>query len=114
MDWTALQRTTLALTSGVPCLAVQSAREQQSLHTWYLQSEPAALRRWHLVMGALHLCVCCNFLLTTWTVRHYCKQCWDDETLTALNSNAWPQVMNRVITEGATLQVLCCDIPTEV
>ena len=56
MDWTALQRTTLALTSGVPCLAVQSAREQQSLHTWYLQSEPAALRRWHLVMGALHLC----------------------------------------------------------
>ena len=105
MDWTALQRTSLALTSGVPCLAVQSAREQQSLHTWYLQSNPAAFC----------ICVLCrNFLLTTWTVRHYCKQCWDDETLTALNSYAWPLVMNRVITEGATLHVLCCDISTEV
>ena len=50
MDWTALQRTSLALPSGVPCLAVQSAREQQSLHTWYVQSDPAALRRWHFVM----------------------------------------------------------------
>ena len=105
MDWTALQRTSLALTSGVPCLAVQSAREQQSLHTWYLQSNPAAFC----------ICVLCrNFLLTTWTVRHYCKQCWDDETLTALNSYAWPLVMNRVSTEGATLHVLCCDISTEV
>ena len=63
--------------------------------------------------GILHPVLCCNFLLTTWTVRHYCKQCWDDDTLTALNSYAWPLVMNRVITKGATLQVLCCDIPTE-
>ena len=37
MDWTALQRVSLALTSGAPCLAVQSAREQQSLHTWFVQ-----------------------------------------------------------------------------
>ena len=56
------------------------------------------------------LCICarwCNLLLTAWTVQHYCKQCWDKETLTALNSYAWPQVRNRVIFEGATLQVLC-------
>ena len=56
------------------------------------------------------LCICarcCNLLLTAWTVQHYCKQCWDEETLTALNSHAWPQVRNRVIFEGATLQVLC-------
>ena len=37
MDWTALQWVSLALTSGTPCLAVQSAREQQSLHTWFVQ-----------------------------------------------------------------------------
>ena len=37
MDWTALQRISLALTSGASCLAVQSAREQQSLHTWFVQ-----------------------------------------------------------------------------
>ena len=37
MDWTALQRASLALTSGAPCFAVQSAREQQSLHTWFGQ-----------------------------------------------------------------------------
>ena len=37
MDWTALQRVSLALTSGAPCLTVQSAREQQSLHTWFVQ-----------------------------------------------------------------------------
>ena len=37
MDWTALQRVSLALTSGAPCPTVQSAREQQSLHTWFVQ-----------------------------------------------------------------------------
>ena len=40
---------------------------------------------------------CCDFLLTAWPVQHYCKQRWDDDTLTDLNSYAWPQVMNRML-----------------
>ena len=42
---------------------------------------------------------CCHLLLTAGTVQHYCKQCWEEETLTALNSYAWPQVRNCVIFE---------------
>ena len=36
-------------------------------------------------------------LQTSWPVQHYCKQRWDDDTLTDLNSYAWPQVMNRML-----------------
>ena len=43
MDWTALQRASLALTSGALCFSVQSAREQQSLQTWFVWCGYAAV-----------------------------------------------------------------------
>ena len=43
MDWTALQRALLALTSGALCFSVQSAREQQSLQTWFVLCGYAAV-----------------------------------------------------------------------
>ena len=53
MDWTALQRISLALTSGAPCLAVQSAREQQSLHTWFVQYGSSGIAAMVLCAGYL-------------------------------------------------------------
>ena len=43
MDWTALQRVALALSSGALCFTVQSAREQQSLQTWFVLCGYAAV-----------------------------------------------------------------------
>ena len=43
MDWTALQRASLALTSRALCFSVQSAREQQSLQTWFVRCGYAAV-----------------------------------------------------------------------
>ena len=43
MDWTALQRVALALTSVALCFTVQSAREQQSLQTWFVLCGYAAV-----------------------------------------------------------------------
>ena len=43
MDWTALQRASLALSSWALCCSVQSAREQQSLQTWFVRCGCAAV-----------------------------------------------------------------------
>ena len=48
---------------------------------------------------------CSDFLLTPWPVQHYCKQHRDDDTLTDLNSFAWPQVMNYVL-----LRIQLCSV----
>ena len=55
MDWTALQRALLALTGGALCFSVQSAREQQSLPTWFVLCghTAAILQMVHSVGSAL-------------------------------------------------------------
>ena len=63
MDWTALQRVSLALTSGAPCLAVQSAREQQSLHTWFVQYGSSGIAD----VAPLHVCSIFTYMLRLFT-----------------------------------------------
>ena len=104
LDCTAANYTGAVQWSSLPC-GPERPRAAKSAHMVCSVGSSGIAER-----ASCHLlCICarcCNLLLTAWTVQHYCKQCWDDETLTALNSYAWLQVRNCVTFEGATLQVV--------
>ena len=80
MDWTALQRALLALPSWALCFSVQSAREQQSLQTWFVWCGCAAvillmITRW--VSGLWPGWYCCHL----GAFSMHCKLRKDDDAL---------------------------------
>ena len=93
MDWTAPQRVSLALTRGALCLTVQSAREQQSLHTWFVQYSCSGITADTTLRGECSMTAhtAATFSLVAWPLQHYCKWSWDDDALSYLNSFAWPR-----------------------
>ena len=75
----------------LPALLSRAPASSKACTHGSFSTDPAALRRWYLCWVLNIFARCCDFLLTAWPVQHYCKQRWDDDTLTDLNSYAGPR-----------------------